>query len=810
MKIEHQSSNSSLRVETISRFRKERFLKSLSEAQFRDEIVRPIFLRKGLKDGRDLCGEHEEGKDCTFYDINPLGIKVLYVVQTKKGNLNLSKHAATNVIEAITQLKTALQTKVLFTANRERLTPTYAILCTSGKINENARNHIINEIKDPRIHFLDKDDLIPEIDNLYPELWLGIDANKFPYLKKLKENLADPNESIALSDVIPSNSAVSAVTDEMFVPLHLIRVTSEIKKYKGQVRKEPKFEQLPVHGILSKKDRLFLILGEAGAGKSTSLRRLTYSIANKSLSAEEEKGIEIPILLRAIDIARENKRIVDICASETIKFSPVNKPCFSTKDLYEGRVLLLVDALDEISHEDGRKYILNALREFHEQYPHCKIIITSREYSFIKELDELAYYRTYRLSPIDWKQADKIIQRLHSGKALSKEPIQEMLRRLQDVHGIELSPLLVTVFVATSDYSKSDIPANITELFKKYAEMMLGRWDTSKGLSQQYQAPLKDFLLQKVAFEMHRRKATALSLEELRKILTFELESRGQKKADVNQLIDEMLYRSGLFRFIGEHVEFRHMLIQEFFAGRGIAAPDFLQSIISDEWWQRAIVFYFGERPDSYVTLESVTQSLGKRTSKEIFQAAVVIGLALQACYLVHTKDKVNLLRWVIEMLSITKDDIFDGEETKFPLTRFIHYYLFGRDAVACNILADNIREIKDAWDVKLISQEDKDMHIFWCIIGLIECGCMKDAEKLVKSFHPSDHRLLLAIHLGCFLISHLRISTKEQKEIAERLMNKLNPFIQHLRDQLLKEVHTELLEIQKGEVKQIEFKKTS
>ena len=60
-----------------------------------------------------------------------------------------------------------------------------------------------------------------------------------------------------------------------------------------------------------------------------------------------------------------------------------------------------------------------------------------------------------------------------------------------------MNRLLVTVFVATTDYSRKDIPANITELFKKYTEMMLGRWDASKGLAQQYQAPLKDFVLPK-------------------------------------------------------------------------------------------------------------------------------------------------------------------------------------------------------------------------------------------------------------------------------------------------------------------------
>ena len=44
------------RAKALSRFKKERYLLSLSEDAFRDEVVRPLFLRQGLGDGRDLCG----------------------------------------------------------------------------------------------------------------------------------------------------------------------------------------------------------------------------------------------------------------------------------------------------------------------------------------------------------------------------------------------------------------------------------------------------------------------------------------------------------------------------------------------------------------------------------------------------------------------------------------------------------------------------------------------------------------------------------------------------------------------------------
>ena len=105
-------------AQAISRFKKERFLLSLSEDKFRDEVVRPLYLRLGVEDGRDLCGPMEKGKDAVFVARNQLGMEEVWVVQTKKGKLNLAKKAGTNLIEASVQLRTALRTRVSFIASK--------------------------------------------------------------------------------------------------------------------------------------------------------------------------------------------------------------------------------------------------------------------------------------------------------------------------------------------------------------------------------------------------------------------------------------------------------------------------------------------------------------------------------------------------------------------------------------------------------------------------------------------------------------------------------------------------------------------
>src|SRR5262249_25564966 len=146
--------------EVIPQTRKQRFLLNMSEDKFRDVVVRPLFKKMKLRDGRDLCGPDEEGKDAAFLAKNQLGKWDLWVVQTKRGRLNMTSDARSNVLNAVTQLKMALQTTVTLVADKTELYPSKAILCASGGINKAARQHILKEVKDARLTIMDVDDLL--------------------------------------------------------------------------------------------------------------------------------------------------------------------------------------------------------------------------------------------------------------------------------------------------------------------------------------------------------------------------------------------------------------------------------------------------------------------------------------------------------------------------------------------------------------------------------------------------------------------------------------------------------------------------
>jgi hypothetical protein len=793
-----------LHAKQMSRFKKEKHLLQLSEDAFRDLVVRPLFFRLGLTDGRDLCGPDEEGKDSVFFKTDPIRKRVMYAVQTKRGNINMSRKATENITEAVAQLRTALQTSLTILNPREKRKPDCVVLCASGKINKTARDHIQQEVDDTRISFMDADDIIPEIDERYPEYWYGIDADKFPYYRSLQDELLGSSEIISLADVGVSDSNFSPITEDSFVQLHLYRITLETKKVAGKPSEEPKFEEIPVQAVLRKPERLVLITGDAGAGKSTSLRRIAYTAAHKALT--EDAPSDIPVLIRCSELEAYPDRLIDLAAEVTGRVTKTQAGCFTTTDLNDGRVIILLDALDEVSTDEGRTSVLKKVKEFHESYGKCHVLLTSRKHTFLKENEELSTYASYHLCPFSFEQAERLVTQITRSISRPVSEIPEILRRIKDVHGVDLSPLLVTILVATSDYNRQDIPANITELFKKYTEMMLGRWDKQKGLAQQIHAPIKDFLLKSLAFTMHQRRKVSLPLGECRTLFEQELQSRGHQ-ADLNILFQEIVYRSGLVRISGDEIEFRHLLIQEFFAGRAVPSMEFLKSVVGDRWWTKAVVFYFGENPADSDSFLGVIQGLREPNAHKLYTAATALGLATQACYLSKVSEKAKALTWVVKTLASVKEPFIRafGEaigKEQSSLLAFISYYLPGRDSVASKLISNIARELLEGKKPEGESDEVHEAMVFWALVGLVEIGELKVVEEFIRGYKPSDNRFLFGIHLGCYFVANLRLTSSAQKDVARRISARLSKKIRSLNFQLLDELKSLLLEERKGTIK--------
>jgi len=776
-------------AQRVSRFKKDAYLKRLSEDDFRDTVVRPLFHRLGFGDGRDLCGPTEYGKDAIFSEVDNLRYTNIIAVQTKKGNLNLSRNTSQNVIEAITQLKTSLHTSIPEIRTKRRVFPTKVILCASGKINDAAKRQILEQTSDPRISFLDADEIVQLVDEHYPELWLNIDTDIHPYFSAIRKKIEEHGGNANVD--WRENFLLRSATDDVFVPLEIFKTTITRKKTMGQFYSVPRFQKLPVTKVISRRARRIVIQGDAGTGKSTALLRMAYEICQKGISADQ--SYNVPVFLRAASLAASKEQsLVDICSTETRELAKTENPCFSTSDLDTGRVTVLIDGLDEVPDPTDKQAIVDLVQEFHTQFPNCQIIISSRPHSFLEREKGLSFFETWTISPIRYKQAEKIVRAIsrQGKKQLSVAEAREVLRRLEQVHGVELNPLLVTVFAATSEHTRHDIPANITELFKKFVELMLGRWEEDKGLKQQYQAPMKDFLLRKIAFAMHRDKSTRISRSRFEHLIVNELASLGYS-ADRDQVLEEILGRSGLFRIVNDdELEFRHHILQEFFAGRGIESSDAIAEVISDEWWKLAIVFYFGENPNSASKLEDIVSGLPAALDRKVLTTAITIGLSAQACYLSEARRKIEIWKWVAGTFAELDLRRNESEEMFFPLIMFLTFCMVSKDALA-------LSNIKDSYDnLRLwMGEQHSSARIFWLVMGLIEIGAYDLARNVLEEELPDEPEFILALDVQCQTVGNMRALISSERDDIVGIRDLMASRLVSVRNILKNEIELQLLE---------------
>lgn len=590
------------------------------------------------------------------------------------------------------------------------------------------------------------------------------------------------------------------MTAHDYADLNAYRIVLD-KNLESHGRKsEPRFDECRVTSIVHRNDRRVLLLGLPGSGKSTAVRRIACIIAESSLSRSDREPL-VPVLTRANELVSIDEEVTVFLAKKTARQSGGLGPAFDSTDLQRGLVTLIVDALDEIGNHGQRQVVIDKLAAFAKKHPNCRIILTSRNYAWIDTLKGIGAFERYNLSPIDWKETSRIIKRIQKGKGLSEDKAQELMRRLQDVHGLQLNPLLVAVFAASSEYARTDIPANITEIFKKFTETMLGRWDQDKGFSQQFHAPMKEFILKKVALEMHQKRQTRISLPELEEFVTGVLSDRGISAPEIKGLLDEVVVRSGLFRIVDgkNNLEFCHLLLQEFFAGRALSDEE-VKTVLSDEWWRRCLIFFFGENPGHSRLLEQLAEDLPFEADyNKMGSGALSMGLGLQACYLIPTKRKAVIYARIVHALSVATERLISSDDDG-RLLPFVFAYLVGRDAVACQVLKLESEVIRGNLRVEGREQLG-DLMEFWQLVGLLEVGALKEALDRVKHFRPSDKRLLLALHLGATVVQHLRFATTADRRVAGRICKYLGPRIKHLRATILEELRGEILEIRKGEI---------
>jgi CRP-like cAMP-binding protein len=365
-------------------------------------------------------------------------------------------------------------------------------------------------------------------------------------------------------------------------------------------------------------DQYTILLGEAGAGKTTVLRRIALELANNSLRTlpESERAAIVPFFIRlnmltpkhqVEDLILESLRSYGILDFETREdVAALLKGENKNTNLAHGFVFLL-DSLNEIS---GQTEVRHNLNRFIQEYSHHRLVMACR----VQNYAPIARFRTVILQRLTGDDIEDFLTR-YLGTDQGRRVADEVYGDPQ-LEDLAQTPLALYMLAQIAKNSQAMLPKNRGILFERFASNLLERTDTEwwkiYGRSSKSRVPLaiRRDVLASLGLQMQENEVWALPSSIWKAIATEKLHHYGEEvsnseRGDIRHasprgVIEEIMY-SGLLRYAGgrEWLEFAHHTLQEFFAALALRDQDIdleprLHSVDSCRQWSGTIVLLFG------------------------------------------------------------------------------------------------------------------------------------------------------------------------------------------------------------------------
>lgn len=296
----------------------------------------------------------------------------------------------------------------------------------------------------------------------------------------------------------------------------------------------------PILDII-KNNLQLIILGNAGAGKTTTLKKIfldsCYAYANN------ERDV-VPIYIQLTKLNFKNDIITNI--EESIG------GCWITYFIKRNKVLILFDGLNEISSNVRDIAILN-IKDFINKHPLCPMIFTSRVYNFINYFN----FPLFKLLNLSSESIYKFI----INKGGNKE-LYDGIKANKGFLDIASSPMMLTMLVEVWKKNKK-IPKNKGQLYNEFINYNLQR-ETKKRIVNISPVHIK-VILSCLAYYMKCENAIFLHRDSMYRKLRDILNDKGFPYND-SLLFDELLNGDFLIEDIKLDISFVHETFQEFFA----------------------------------------------------------------------------------------------------------------------------------------------------------------------------------------------------------------------------------------------------
>ncbi|MEY9874067.1 energy-coupling factor transporter ATP-binding protein EcfA2 [Streptacidiphilus sp. MAP12-33] len=355
-----------------------------------------------------------------------------------------------------------------------------------------------------------------------------------------------------------------------------------------------------------------LLRGNAGSGKTTLLQWLTTLTARDELPEQLAQFKDCtPILLRLRALARAGQVLPS--PEDFLRASGNPLAGFSgsegwvSRRMAEGRVLLLVDGIDE-APESERRRVREWLGGLLGAYPGIRCLVTTRP-SAVREgwLADLGFAEL-DLLPMSRGDVSAFIARWHAAAAEGagqdeeqrtrlagwRDMLTEAVGRKQDLGRLATNPLMCSLICALNADRQGHLPSGRMALYDAALEMLLVRRDEERGVDPASEGlalteAQQQALLQRLAYWLIRNGQSELTEDQALSRIGHALPQMPQIQGTPERVLRHLLVRSGLLREPAPGaVDFVHRTFQDYLGAQAAIEegdiPLLVERAHEDQW----------------------------------------------------------------------------------------------------------------------------------------------------------------------------------------------------------------------------------
>ncbi len=455
----------------------------------------------------------------------------------------------------------------------------------TGSITKNAQEKIEKEYNTRKIKFLSGGRLAELIEKHIPNYWSAVPLHVGEYLTQIWNRNDQLDKRLSLLQVKDK----SLYIEQDVYPV----VEHEYRKKSRPANSVAVFDMV-------EQNRAILVEGAMGSGKSKLLRTIVNHYSKAEIYAR----------LKLLPISLTYKEFSDKYEGNIGKVLDATFDEQTRAELPEGNeFLLLIDGADE--KDLPLRELLAALTTHLASAAassDIRIVITTRYLGRFEKNDNiLKAANRFELRNLSLTRLIEFI------RAICNQ-FNESSRLLEDIKKSSLfkelprSPIAAILLARLMNENTEELPSNMTELYSKYTELLLGRWDMDKGLQSQREYEALDKVLTQMAEFIIENQLTAISLQDARQIADKYLAPR-HLEVNSQELFDKMLKRCEIVGVdTGKNlIYFKHRTFAEFFYARGMMkSHPMVDSRVFQIYWMNTFFFYVGLQKDCPELLEAI------------------------------------------------------------------------------------------------------------------------------------------------------------------------------------------------------------